>query len=71
MFKHLWVERSYVIWPNPIIKKQKLFFIILINNEPMLTGCGHSANVFAEAGDEKRRRLEATSTPHAGNSSVS
>ena len=37
MFKHLWVELSYVIWPNPDDYKQKLFFIVLINNEQILT----------------------------------
>ena len=37
MFKHLRGERSYVICPNPIFKKKSCIFIILINNEPILT----------------------------------
>ena len=51
---------------------KKLIFIILINNGPTLTStlaAGIVPDVFA--GDAKRRRLEATSTAHAGNSSVS
>ena len=35
-FKHLWVECSYVIWPNSQFFKKKLFFV-LINNELILT----------------------------------
>ena len=29
MFKHLWVERNYVIWSNQTL--------ILINNQPIMT----------------------------------
>ena len=66
LLEHLWVERSYVIWPN---QKKMLFFIILNNNELILTStlaAGRVPDAFArEAGDAKRRRLEATSTAHA------
>ena len=37
MFTHLRVDRSYVIWPNPKKNFKSFFFIILINNEPILT----------------------------------
>ena len=72
MFKHVWVERRYVIWPNPKIKKQKLFLIILLIMNQYYSGCGHSAGC---ACLRSSRREEETaggySTAHAGNSSVS
>ena len=53
----------------------QIFLIILINNQTMLTStlaAGIVLDALAlEAGDAKRRRLKATSTAHAGNSSVS
>ena len=57
MFKHLWVERSHVCLTQNIFLN--IFFILLINNEPILTctlAAGIVPDAFAgEVGDAKRR----------------
>ena len=62
MFKHLWVERSYVIWPNePILNSMLAFW------RSAGYVCWRSWR--RRAREVKRRRLEATSNAQAGNSS--
>ena len=74
MFKHLWVERGMLSG----LTKTTCILVIVINNEPILSSmlaAGIVQDTFAgEAGEggareAKWRRLEATSTTWAGNSS--
>ena len=77
MFKRLWVERGMLSG----LTKKTCILVIVTNNEPILSSmpaAGIVQDMFAgEAGEgvrgrrsgDKWRRLEATSTTPAGNSS--